>query len=80
MLRDTWLGGARDRTSHLPVTSQPALPPEPRAQIDLNANIPIEITFLSIVSQGNGRYIGECVVLATVKSAAKLTRLSKKVE
>ena len=26
---DTQLGGAGDRTSDLPVTSQPALPPEP---------------------------------------------------
>ena len=30
---DTQLGGAGDRTSNLPVTSQPALPPEPRASL-----------------------------------------------
>ncbi|CAL8397602.1 unnamed protein product [Arctogadus glacialis] len=36
---DTELGGAGDRTSDLPVTSQPALPPEPHASALMGSEV-----------------------------------------
>ena len=50
---DTQLGGAWDRTSNLPVTSQPALPPELLPPVIFNStHLPLHVLLQSDAAQG----------------------------
>ena len=55
---DTKLGGAGDQTSNLPVTSQPALPPEPHAAQE--AALPPENTLVLVLSKARQKMLDRC--------------------